>query len=100
VLTEDRRRESLELLAAAALWIEPSERVEDCRDPKDNCYLALALAAGASVILSGDEYCSSLTPGVVCACCGRLSSFSTSGPIDRVVGDLPPVRLPGAAIGA
>jgi predicted nucleic acid-binding protein len=42
-------------LAAAALWVEPSEQVEDCRDPKDNCYLALAWAAGASVIVSGDE---------------------------------------------
>lgn len=55
VLTQDRRREILEMLAAAALWIEPSERVEDCRDAKDNRYLELALAARATVIMSGDE---------------------------------------------
>ena len=55
VLTEDRRRETLELLAAAALWIEPKEVVNDCRDAKDNCYLELALAAQATVIVSGDE---------------------------------------------
>ena len=55
VLTEDRRREAIELLAAAALWVEPRERVEDCRDPKDNGYLELALAAGASAILTGDD---------------------------------------------
>jgi len=55
VLTEDRRREALELLAAAALWVEPREEVRDCRDPKDNRYLELALAAGASAILTGDE---------------------------------------------
>ncbi|TCZ63221.1 putative toxin-antitoxin system toxin component, PIN family [Roseicella aquatilis] len=54
-LTEERRRETLELLAAAALWIEPREAVRECRDPKDNCTLELALAAGASAILTGDE---------------------------------------------
>ena len=55
VLTEDRRHETLELLAAAALWIEPKEPVNDCRDAKDNRYLELALAAHATVIISGDE---------------------------------------------
>jgi len=55
VLTEDRRREILELLAAAALWVEPTEVVGDCRDAKDNRYLELALAAHATVIVSGDE---------------------------------------------
>ena len=55
VLTDDRRREILELLSAAALWIEPGEKVQDCRDGKDNRYLELALAAGATAIVSGDE---------------------------------------------
>jgi putative PIN family toxin of toxin-antitoxin system len=55
VLTSDRRSEILELLAAAALWVEPAEKVGDCRDAKDNCYLELALAAGAVAIVSGDE---------------------------------------------
>ena len=55
VLTEDRRREILELLVAAALWVEPREAVRDCRDSKDNRYLELALAAGASAIVTGDE---------------------------------------------
>ena len=54
-LTEDRRREVLELLAAAALWVEPEEIVGDCRDAKDNRYLELALAARAAAIVSGDE---------------------------------------------
>jgi len=31
------------------------EPVTDCRDPKDNKYLELALAAGASVIVSSDD---------------------------------------------
>jgi uncharacterized protein len=55
VLTEDRRREALELLAAAALWVDPAEKLEDCRDAKDNRYLELALAARAAVIVSGDK---------------------------------------------
>ncbi|MGI4976268.1 MAG: putative toxin-antitoxin system toxin component, PIN family [Janthinobacterium lividum] len=55
VLTEDRRRETLELPAAAALWFEPKEHVTDCRDTKDNPYLELALAARATAIVSGDE---------------------------------------------
>jgi putative PIN family toxin of toxin-antitoxin system len=62
VLTEDRRREILELLSAAALWAEPKEKVRDCRDSKDNCYLELALAAGATAIVSGDEDLLVLSP--------------------------------------
>ena len=55
VLTDDRRREILELLSAAALWLEPAETVRDCRDEKDNCYLELAWAADAASIVSGDQ---------------------------------------------
>lgn len=32
----------LALIGDAALWIEPSVRVTDCRDAKDNKYLELA----------------------------------------------------------
>lgn len=55
VLGTDRRLEILELLTAAAVWIELHETVGDCRDAKDNKYLELALAAGAAAIVSGDE---------------------------------------------
>jgi hypothetical protein len=55
VLTEERRPEILELLAAAAIWIDPSERIEDCRDDKDNKYLELASAGGAEVIVTSDD---------------------------------------------
>ncbi len=44
----------LALVVGAARSFAPAERVTDCRDAKDNTYLELALAAGASVILSGD----------------------------------------------
>jgi putative PIN family toxin of toxin-antitoxin system len=53
-LNADRREEILSLLAAAAVWVEPTQQVTDCRDAKDNRYLELALAAGATVIVSGD----------------------------------------------
>lgn len=55
VINDDRRSEVLELLSAAAVWVEPRNQVRDCRDPKDNRYLELALAAGASAIVSGDD---------------------------------------------
>ncbi len=42
-------------LRARATLFEPRIRVTECRDPKDNCYLELALAAGASAIISQDE---------------------------------------------
>ena len=55
VLTEDRCTEVLGLLTAAAIWVEPEIRVDDCRDAKDNKYLELAVAATGDVIISSDE---------------------------------------------
>ena len=36
-------------------WVEPSERVQDCREPGDDIYLELALAAAAEVIAFSDR---------------------------------------------
>ncbi len=55
VLAPDRRQRILDLLGNAAVRFEPSVRVTDCRDAKDNKYLELALAAGAETIVSGDD---------------------------------------------
>ena len=49
-----RRARILDALRGQAVWYQPTERVTDCRDAKDNKYLELALAAGAGVIVSGD----------------------------------------------
>ena len=38
-----------------ALFIEPSEDITDCRDPKDNKFLELAVSANASCIITGDK---------------------------------------------
>ena len=54
-IREDRRREVLEVLSSAALWIEPVNKIDECRDTKDNRYLELAVAACATVIVSGDQ---------------------------------------------
>jgi len=50
-----RRERLLQILRQAAVWFEPTVRVTDCRDPKDDKYLELALAAGAETIVSGDD---------------------------------------------
>jgi predicted nucleic acid-binding protein len=34
--------------------VEPNEAIRECRDPKDDKYLALAAAGRADVIVSGD----------------------------------------------
>lgn len=50
----ERREHILDILRRAAVWFEPAIRVTDCRDPKDDKYLELALAAGAEIIVSSD----------------------------------------------
>lgn len=53
-LPPGRADEVLELLLHRGTLIEPTVRVADGRDDKDNKYPELALAAGASGIISGD----------------------------------------------
>jgi len=50
-----RRQRFLEILRSVAVWFEPTVRVTDSRDDKDNKYLELALAAGAETIVTGDQ---------------------------------------------
>jgi putative PIN family toxin of toxin-antitoxin system len=50
-----RRERVLQILRRAAVWFEPEVRVTDCRYPKDDKYLELALAAGAETIVSSDD---------------------------------------------
>lgn len=54
-IRHDRRAHILALLRDAAVWFEPTVPVTDCRDPKDDKYLELALAAGAETIVSSDD---------------------------------------------
>jgi putative PIN family toxin of toxin-antitoxin system len=55
ILTHERRAKILQILRDEAIWFDPAVRVFDCRDPKDNKYLELALAADAAIIVSSDD---------------------------------------------
>lgn len=57
-----RRRRLLRVLRDSAIWFEPTVRVTDCRDAKDDKYLELALAAGAEIIVSSDNDLLALDP--------------------------------------
>jgi putative PIN family toxin of toxin-antitoxin system len=54
-IPSERREFIMAILRDAALWYEPTVPVTDCRDPKDDKYLELALAAGAETIVSSDD---------------------------------------------
>ena len=55
ILSRERREEILRNLRGAAVWFDPSIRITECRDPKDDKYLELALAAGVEIIVSSDD---------------------------------------------
>ena len=76
-----RRERVLEILRHAAVWFEPTVRVTDCRDPKDNKYLELALVAGARRSSAVTMTCSCSTPGAACASCGRRSISPRTDPV-------------------
>jgi uncharacterized protein len=48
------RSEVLGILLTQTVRVEPNVTIAECRDSKDNIYLELAIAAGASIIVSSD----------------------------------------------
>ena len=46
---------ALALLSVSGVPFAPGERVTDCRDPKDDLFLELALASGAGILVSSDN---------------------------------------------
>ncbi len=54
-LTKERRQEFLEDLTENAQFIDVTEQINECRDPKDNKYLELALSSQAECIVTGDD---------------------------------------------
>ncbi len=54
-LDKSTRRALLRDYAEAARAVIVTESVVDCRDPRDNKFLELALAAGARLLVSGDR---------------------------------------------
>lgn len=53
-VTSSEREEFLEAFVDRATWVEPSEEIHLCRDPKDDKFLALAIAGNADFLISGD----------------------------------------------
>ena len=53
-LGEEKRQKVLTLITKNSILFDPVETILDCRDPKDNKFLELALACRASCIISGD----------------------------------------------
>lgn len=54
-LTREEREEFLQALVERAVLIEIIEAVQECRDPKDDKFLELALNGQAQYIISGDQ---------------------------------------------
>ena len=53
-ISEPARLEFFDALVHSLEIIPVSERIVDCRDPKDNKFLELAVNGGASHLISGD----------------------------------------------
>ncbi|MDP9081000.1 MAG: putative toxin-antitoxin system toxin component, PIN family [Bacteroidota bacterium] len=51
----EKRLVFLQKLIAEGTLITVSEEIRDCRDPKDNKYLELAVSCNASCIITGDS---------------------------------------------
>ena len=61
-LDEDDRMQFLTLLVKEATLVEVTERIKECRDPKDDKFLELAVNGKADFIISGDEDLQVLNP--------------------------------------
>lgn len=53
-LTDIQRVKALSMVKRNAIFFQPVEIVNECRDPKDNKFLELAVASNAVCILTGD----------------------------------------------
>ena len=70
-------------MRASSLWFEATVRVADCRDPKDDKYLELALASGADTIVSSDKDLLVLHPWRDVRVLNPADYLSSAGQIDE-----------------
>ncbi len=61
-ITEDKIAEIREIVNNMVRTINPKSRITDCRDPKDNFLLELAVDATADFLLTGDSDLLDLNP--------------------------------------
>ena len=60
--SRESRVKILKDIANAAEWFNPTEVITDCRDPKDNVFLELAVTCDPFAIITGDQDLLSLNP--------------------------------------
>ncbi|NWF63728.1 MAG: putative toxin-antitoxin system toxin component, PIN family [Chloroflexi bacterium] len=61
-IDEEDRLRFLSLLIKEATLVEISEQIQECRDPKDDKFLELAVNGNATLIVSGDKDLQVLNP--------------------------------------
>ena len=61
-IDEERRSHFLFVLARVSKVIEVRTRVTECRDPKDNKFLELAIDGNARLLVSGDSHLRDMHP--------------------------------------
>jgi len=61
-IDEEDRLKFLALLVKEAILVEIAERIKECRDPKDDKFLELAINGNATLIVSGDKDLQVLNP--------------------------------------
>ena len=54
-ISAEEKMSALKYFKELSVFIEISEAITVCRDPKDNKFLELAVTAGASCIITGDK---------------------------------------------
>ena len=61
-LLEEERMRFLATLVKASEVVRVTETIDDCRDPRDNKFLELAVSGRADCLISGDEDLLALNP--------------------------------------
>ena len=61
-ITDDESQEFLAALVNRATFVDITEQIAVCRDPKDDKFLELAVSGSAAVIVSGDRDLRVLSP--------------------------------------
>ena len=61
-ISDEVTHDYIELLDSFSLYVQPSQKISACRDPKDNMILELAVAGEADVIITGDDDLLALYP--------------------------------------
>lgn len=54
-VSRESRQQFLTSYHNAVLWVDVAHTITDCRDPKDNQFLEVAVSANAFYLISGDD---------------------------------------------